>query len=127
MDDTTRTIAAAAFEIGVPVALIAVMRRARSARGRLVVILGATTPFLILYAAIFFAYLLNPESRDNRFAFFAGWEMSFATYLGSAIVGVALSFAPRPRNLFIRYGMGCACIPIGFILTGVLLRVVSTA
>jgi hypothetical protein len=116
MSDSKLNILAGVFEIGMPLALVAAMIRRPSVRGRLAVLLGATVPFLLLYACISLAYFWNPSGRGNKFAFLAGWEMSFAAYVGAVLVGIGLSFVPRPRNLYLRFVMGCAAIPVGFIL-----------
>jgi hypothetical protein len=126
MNDSALTIAAAAFEIGLPLVLAATMIRHPSVRGRLAVLLGATVPFVLVFACISLAYLLNPADRGNRFAFLAGWEMSFVAYLGALLVGIGLSFVRVPRNPYLRFVMGFAAIPGGFILINASSRVIAT-
>jgi hypothetical protein len=125
MNDSALTIAAASFEIGLPVVVAATMIRRPSVRGRLAVLLGATVPFVLVYACISLAYFLNPADRGNRFAFLAGWEMSFVAYLGAVLVGTGLSLVRVPQNPYFRFFIGCAAIPVWFILVGVSSRVIG--
>ena len=106
MSDEVLTIGAVTIELGVPLVAGLLFWRFPRLRPNLVVALGALTPALLFYAAMSIAYIANPEDTSNRFAFFAGWGMTFFAYLAILVAGIALSFAPWPRHLFGRFAMG---------------------
>jgi len=116
MSDNLLTLLAVSIEFGVPIILLAALARVPRFRRRVVVVLGAITPVMLFYVDILFAYVRNPTNTGNRFAFYAGWEMTLAAFLLSLILGILLSFVPRPANLYGRYGLACSIVFAMFVL-----------
>jgi len=108
MSEEASIIAAIAFELGIPLALGMAFWRVPILRPRLIVILGAVTPPLIFYAAVVVLYLIEPTDPSNRFAFFAGWTMTFFAYVTILVAGILLSVVPKPTRLISRYILGLA-------------------
>ena len=106
MSDEVLTIGAFTIELGVPLVAGLLFWRFPRLRPKLIVALGALTPALLFYASISIAYFTNAEDTSNRFAFFAGWSMTFIAYLAILAAGIALSFVPWPRHLFGRFAIG---------------------
>jgi hypothetical protein len=115
VSDEVLTIGAVTIELGVPLLAGLLFWRLPMLRPNLVVVLGALTPALLFYAAMSIAYVANPDDTSNRFAFFAGWGMTFFAYLVILVAGVALSFAPWPRHLFGRFAVGLLPVVVAFI------------
>jgi hypothetical protein len=91
-------IGAASIELGFPLAVAVLFWRAPKLRSKLVVLLGALTPPLIVYLSIGIGYLLNSADRGARWAFDAAWEMSVFPYIAIIGAGLALSCLSRPRR-----------------------------
>jgi hypothetical protein len=106
MSDETLTIAAVVIELGVPLVALFLYWRLPAYRPKLIVVLAGLTPALVFYVAVTVAYVANPTEPNNRFAFFAGWFMTLAAYMAVLVVGIALSFLPKPSHLFARYLLG---------------------
>jgi len=109
------TLGAVLFEFGLPVAAGVAFWRMPSLRSRLIVVLGTITPLVVLHLSIVISYLADPTDA-NRFAFYAGWEMSFVAYSVCVIFGAVLSLLERPVHILARYLMGLAVIPAAVLL-----------
>ena len=110
---------ALSLELGVPTAAIMVMLRAPRLRKFVIVVLGAVTPFLLLYGAVAIAFLLNSSDRGNIFAFYAMSVMSFFAYAAILVGGIALAFVPKPSNLYARFFIGFASAPLSYVLLNI--------
>jgi hypothetical protein len=110
------SVAAAAFELGVPVAAIFVLLRSPRYRQFAAVALGAVTPLSVFFCIMFVSYAINPSSEDNNFSFHAMWVIFFIVYIAILLVGLALSFIPRPANSYVRFFIGCALAPVAYAL-----------
>jgi hypothetical protein len=120
-------IGAASIELGFPLAVAVLFWRAPKLRSKLVVLLGALTPPLIVYLSIGIGYLLNSADRGARWAFDAAWEMSVFPYMAIIGAGLALSCLSRPRRMPLRYALGLIGAPIGFSLVMLVSKVTSIA
>ena len=102
------------FDLAVPLSAIAVMLRVPRLRDRAVVVLGAISPLLVFYASVAVAYFLHP--KQNVFAFYAMGGMTFFAYLVLLVMGFALAFIPKPANLYARFVMGFASVPLTYLI-----------
>lgn len=103
-------------ELGIPLLIVIALALRPRYRRFLVVLLGAITPALLVYAWIAVAYIVDPASKIAIFAFSAMWAMSFAVYAAIVIVGCALACLPRPGKLYLRYLMGLVSVPLGYLI-----------
>jgi uncharacterized membrane protein YhdT len=108
------TAAAMLIELGIPLLCIVAIRRMPRFRKKAIVLLGAVTPALIVYAWIVIGYLCG--AKDGLFGILAIWIMSCFAYAVLVIVGVAASFLPKPENLYARFAMGFATLSVSFVL-----------
>jgi len=104
-EDVLLTLGAALVELGAPGALAIAWCKRPQLRRRVIVVLGSVTPILAFYAFVSAAYLIA-SNQDTVWSFYAMWIMSLLPYLSCAILGVALSFIPRPTRPAPRYLMG---------------------
>lgn len=111
MTDSQLTIAAAAFEIGIPVAIALLAWRVAKFRRFAVVIMGALTPAIV--AMVWLSYEQFAARPPGNMAG-AGWVMGFVAYVALLIGGSLLSFLPRPSNFVARYAVGLAMAPVSF-------------
>jgi hypothetical protein len=121
------SIGAASIELGFPLAVAVLIWRAPKLRSKLVVLLGALTPPLLVYLSIGIGYLLNSADRSARWAFDAAWEMSVFPYIAIIGAGLALSCISQPRRMPLRYALGLIGAPIGFSLVMLVSKVTSIA
>ena len=78
-------------------------------RQRTIVVLGATTQFLLAYMYIVVSYLLTAKpGQDDLFAVSAVWIMTFVAFLASVALGAVVAFIPRPTFLVSRFLVGLA-------------------
>ena len=108
------TLAAAAFEVAVPVAALGVALYVSSLRKHALVVLGALTPAIVLLKWISISHALNPSDSSSTWAFRAVWVMGFFAYVALLLGGTLLSFLPRPRNAHARFFLGCASAPLSY-------------
>jgi hypothetical protein len=116
MDLTENELTAAAmlFELGIPLLCAWAIWRTPRVRKKAVVILGAVTPALIVYAWIVVAYLCSV--KDSLFGILAVWVMTFFAYVALVIAGVLASFLSKPDHLYARFAMGLATLPVAYLL-----------
>jgi hypothetical protein len=114
LSDGELTAAAMLFELGIPLLCVVAIWRMPRFRKKAVVILGAVTPALILYAWIVVGYVSG--EKDSLFAILAAWVMTFFAYAVLVVVGVAASFLPKPDNLYARFAIGFATVSVSAIL-----------
>lgn len=105
MDTNTRLYLAAAFQLGLPVALALLAAAVPATRRWAVVVLGALTPLLLSFAVTSVRHL-GLGQEEAGYAFFEMWLTSFLPYLACAALGAALGFVPRPAGLSARYILG---------------------
>lgn len=108
------TLAAIAFELGIPVAAMVILVRVPRFRRFATVVLGAVTPFVLFYGFVTVSYLLNPSSKENVFSFYAMWVMTFMAYAALTIGGMLLALIPKPSNSYVRFLLGCASAPASY-------------
>jgi uncharacterized membrane protein len=116
MDDKQLSIAAALFELGTAVCALAFSLYAPKFRKTAIVVVGALSFPVVLYLFVATSYLLNPADKGNAFAFYAMWAMTFEAYLAVFAGAVILSLVPRPSNLFVRFALGVASVPVSYLL-----------
>jgi hypothetical protein len=114
VDDSTLTLVAMIVELGCPVAFATLYWYRPAMRRRVAVLLGTVTPAILAYAWGAVGYIADPGDMSNRWGFGAMWGMSLAVYVAAVLVGVGLSFVPRPSHLLGRYFVGFLAPPIGF-------------
>jgi hypothetical protein len=105
--DQVLAFAAATVELGLPAGCLLAWATRPSWRPRLAVLLGAATPWVIIYAAAISAVLARPRS-ENLFGALAIWEMSFIFYVCNIGIAAALAELPAPRRLAWRAAMGAS-------------------
>ena len=115
---------AAALEFGVPLIFGITYWRLPTLRPKLVVLLGAVTPFLVSYSLICATYpfrdATNPWAAEP---FSLAQRMSLWPYIATILAGICLSFSKQPRHFAERYFLGLAGAPIlGFAVLSVLVR-----
>lgn len=115
MTEQEMTWGAMLAELGIPVLIAIGLALRPRYRQFLIVLLGAITPALVVYAWIAVAFVFGPTSKDAIFAFHAMWVMSFAVYAAIVVVGCALACLPQPRKLHLRYLMGLVSVPLGYL------------
>ena len=115
MAEQEMTWSAMLVELGIPILIVIVLTLRPRYRRFLVVLLGAITPALLVYAWIAVAYVVGPTSKTAIFAFHAMWVMSFAVYAAIVMVGCALACLPRPGKLYLRYLMGLVSVALGYL------------
>ena len=103
-----------AFDLAIPVVAVTVMLRMPRWRKQAVVVLGAISPLLVFYASVAAAYVLHP--KQNVFAFYAMGVMTFFAYVVMLVVGLALAFLSRPANLYARFAIGFASVPLTYVI-----------
>ena len=103
-----------AFDLAIPVVAVTVMLRMPCWRKQAVVVLGAISPLLVFYASVAAAYVLHP--KQNVFAFYAMGVMTFFAYVVMLVVGLALAFLSRPANLYARFAIGFASVPLTYVI-----------
>lgn len=103
------TFGAAGFELGLPLLIALLYPRLPPLRSKLVVLLGALSPAVLIYVCLIAEHLAAADDLGGRWAFYAVWEISFFPYLAALIAGLAVSFASQPRTLIARYAMGFIC------------------
>ena len=117
MNDSVGSAIAMAIELGIPMlALVGVLRVKKAARIASSV-LGATTPFLLLYLTYSVSYLF-----DDRvgWAFHAMWLITLVPFLMVTILGVGMSFWSWPSSAFARYFVSLASVVVGLgVLIGI--------
>jgi len=121
MSEGFLTVAAMAFELGIPLTAVFVMFREPRLRKVASVILGSVMPLILFFAFVSISYAVNPSDKSNTFAFHAMWVMAFAGYAALLLFGLVLSFIPKPTNSWARFFIGCASAPVAYVL----LRIVS--
>jgi hypothetical protein len=115
MTEQEMTWGAKLVEPGIPVLIVIGLALRPRYRRFLIVLLGAITPALLVYAWIAVAYIVGPTSKTAIFASHAMWVMSFAVYAAIVMVGCALACLPRPGKLYLRYLMGLVSVPLGYL------------
>jgi hypothetical protein len=103
--DLMLPLGAAAVELGIPVGCLWAWTRRPSWRPALAVLLGAATPWVLLYAAVACTWLTHP-SKENLWAVLAMWIMSFLFYVCNLGVATVLAGFQAPRRLAWRAAMG---------------------
>lgn len=96
------------FELGVPALLVTLCWVTPRCKRKGVVVLGALTPLLLAYAATACQYLASDRLPGLAFGFWAMWLMTFAPFVGCALLGIGLSFIPKPDSTVARYALGFA-------------------
>ena len=124
MTERIMTFGAACVELGSPLLVAALYWRMPQLRAHLIVLLGALTPAIAIYASLFAAYLNNSNLKDAWWAFSAVWEMSFFPYVATLGAGLAFSFSSRPHQQPGRYVLGLISAPMSF---GILVLVAKLA
>jgi hypothetical protein len=114
ISENVLTAGAVFVELGLPIVLFGLNKISHQAKTKAVVILGALTPLLVVYAVISVAYLIFPRDKGDLFAFFAIWVVSFAFYAASALIGVAVSFLKWPAGMCARFALGLASTPVAY-------------
>jgi hypothetical protein len=114
ISENVLTAGAVVVELGLPIVLLGLTKRSHQAKAKAVVILGALTPVLIVYGVISVGYLIFPRDKSDIFAFYAIWVVSFAFYVASALVGVAISFFKRPAGMCARFALGLVSTPVTY-------------
>jgi hypothetical protein len=113
MTETSMSLTAIAVELGLPMALLAIMVVRPATLPKAIVILGAVFPLLCFYAAATISHLLGWET--SSFAFYAMWAMTLFWYVVLAFVGLALSFLGWPSVSWARFGIGILSTPLTYI------------
>ena len=113
MPDLQLTFLAATAEVGLAALVVLAVVFGKSVRNRAVVILGAITPAIIAMGAVVYWQFINPTPGSMAGA---EWIMGFAAYAFLWLGGLAVSFVPRPSNLYGRYALGLATAPVSFAL-----------
>lgn len=118
ISDKYLTILAAAFEVGLPLSLCFLYIRTPKLRPRIVVLLGALSPFFLFYAVVVARFLFTAPGKESAWAFSAVWLMTLIPYLACLLAGAILCFAPRPTRLWTRYFLGLSSVlAIGLLLS----------
>lgn len=118
MDDRVLTQIALVIELGLPIFLVfGIAFRPAKAR-RLLIILGAVTPWLFLYMFVAVGFWTDGRQND-RFAFYAMWIMTLIPYLACAALGYVVSWFVFPVRAIWSYAVGLAVPAI--ILIGALI------
>jgi hypothetical protein len=107
MDTQTMIYLAAAFELGVPVALGFLAAVRPTLRKWVVVVLGALTPLLLSLAVTAVRHFAFAQ-EEAGFAIWEMWLTSFYPYLGCLAFGSALGLLKVPTGLSARYILGLA-------------------
>ena len=110
MTDLYLTIAAAVFEVGTAAAVLCAIVMGRM-RPQAVVILGTITPAIVFMARIAYEQCTRPAIGNMASA---GWVMGSIAYMLLLFAGIAISFVPRPSNLYARYLLGLGLTPVLF-------------
>lgn len=108
-------------ELGIPAALILLVRHSYRWRSQAVVVLGALTPLLVFFAvACIGAAVLSPP--DSLGYYLVVGIVAFGYYVSTLLLGICLSFLKRPRSMWLRFAIGLAAAPLGcglvLLLTG---------
>lgn len=109
MSDLQLTILAATIEVGLAALVLISVLMGRPARRRTVVVLGALTPAIFAMAATAYMQFIDPTPGSMAVS---GWVMGFDAYAVTFVGGVLVSLIPRPANLYGRYLLGLASVPI---------------
>ena len=100
--DSYLTIGAILFEFGLPSILIYTAFEKAELRRVVVPVIGAISPFLLIYIIGSVSYILFPPDRPSMFE--AIFIMSFLPYVVFLVIGLALGiFLPRSMQLWPRY------------------------
>lgn len=105
MDTQTSIYLAAAFELGVPVALVFLGAFRPSLRKWVVVVLGALTPLLLSLAVTGVRHFVFAE-EEAGFAIWEMWLTSFLPYVACFAAGSGLGLLKVPTGLPARYILG---------------------
>jgi hypothetical protein len=127
MPERIMIFGAACLELGSPLLVAALYWRMPQFRARLIVLLGALTPAIAIYALLFAGYLNNSNPRDAWWAFSAVWEISFFPYVATLVAGLAFSFSSRPHQNPGRYLLGLISAPFSFAVLILVAKLVSVA
>jgi len=98
--DNYLTAGAVFIEFGLPLALIYVAAKKPNARGIIVPVVGAVTPFLLVYVIGSVIHALRPPEEPSMFM--AIFVMSFLPYFVLAGVGGTLGFF-LPKNVKLQW------------------------
>jgi len=94
------TIAAIAFEVGLPSCLFLFFRQAKLFEKIGITFLGAVAPMLFFYALVTMTYLFSSNPKNATWAFHSMWVMGFFIYCLLGLVGVVLGiFLPPNTNI----------------------------
>ena len=105
MDTQTSIYLAAAFEVGIPVALVFLGAFRPSLRKWVVVVLGALTPLLLSFGVTGVRHFVFAQ-EEAGFAIWEMWLTSFLPYAACFAVGSALGLLKGPTGLSARYILG---------------------
>ena len=100
-------------EFGFLAALIWVARRSERWRPKAVVVLGALTPLILLYAmAWLYSILVSGLDKIGLLYLWAALGVGFLFYGATAMLGLAASFIDRPKGTWARFTLGIAIAPV---------------
>lgn len=105
MNPEIQLIVTAAFELGLPIILLAIAAFLPKARSWAVVMLGALTPFLLLYG-VTLVRLFILEDKDAGWTYGGMWSMSLIPYIVCAVLGFGMGMIKVPRGGSMRYIVG---------------------
>lgn len=105
MSSETLFILTAAFELGLPIILLAISAFLPNARKWAVVMLGALTPFLLLYVVTLVRLFILAD-KDAGWIYGGMWSISLIPYLVCAVLGFGIGMIPVPRGGSMRYIVG---------------------
>jgi hypothetical protein len=98
--------------LGIPAALILLVRHSHRWRSQAVVVLGALTPLLVFFAvACIGAAVLSPP--DSLGYYFVLRIVAFGFYVSILLLGICLSFLKRPISMWSRFALGMISAPLG--------------
>jgi len=125
LSEKTLSLGAGSLELGLPLVIAFMFWRIPQWRTKLIVMLGALTPAILIYASLLAAHFSETDNLGGRWAFYAVWEMSFVPYLAALSAGLAISFSSQPRSSVARYAIGILSAPLAVIVLMILVNVTS--
>ena len=105
-------IGALVAELGIPAALILLVRHSYRWRSQAIVVLGALTPLLVFFAvSCIAAAVLSPP--DSLGYYLVLGIVAFGYYVSTLLLGIFLSFFKRPVSMWPRFALGMTMAPLG--------------
>ena len=127
MNDSHLTYLAAALELGSLAMVAGLFWFFPALRHRLAVLIGALVVPMLLYLAVFIQLVTSPAEASVQWVASAVWEMTFAPFVVTLLIGVALAFVPRPTRVGWRIALGLVCAPLAYALLVGVVKLVQAA